>query len=140
MLWVSSHLSLRIPEESLSRLASRAERTQQPPRTLAQRYIEEGLRRDEHPLIVFVDGPAGRRPALLGTGLDVWEVIATVRDNESDAEEAAGYLSLPAHLVQAAITYYGAFKDEVDRWIEVNVREAEEGRRAWEAGRRALET
>ncbi len=137
---MSSHLSLRIPEESLSRLASRAERTRQPPRTLAQRYIEEGLRRDEHPLIVFVDGPAGRRPALLGTGLDVWEVIATVRDNEGDAEEAAGYLSLPAHLVQAAITYYGAFKDEVDRWIEVNVREAEEGRRAWEAGRRALET
>jgi len=136
---MSSHFSLRIPEASLSRLATRAERTHQPPRTLAQRYIEEGLRHDEHPLIHFVDGPAGRRPTVLGAGLDVWEVIATVRDNDGDMDEAAGYLSVPFHLVRAAVTYYGAFRTEVDRWIEANAREAEEGRLAWVAGQRAFE-
>src|SRR3954469_584466 len=41
-------------------------------RTLAQRYVEEGLRMDEHPLVRFVDGPAGRRARLVGTGMDVW--------------------------------------------------------------------
>ena len=38
------------------------------PRTLAQRYVEEGLRMDEHPLVRFVDGPAGRRARLVGPG------------------------------------------------------------------------
>jgi len=35
-----------------------------------------------HPLIRFVDGPTGRRASLVGAGLDVWEVIATIRDND----------------------------------------------------------
>jgi hypothetical protein len=45
---------------------------------LAERYIEEGLRHDEHPLIYFRDREIGRRPALLGTRLDVAEVISTI--------------------------------------------------------------
>ena len=65
-----------------------------PPRTLAQRYVDEGLRREEHPAVHFVDGPAGRRAALVGTGLDVWEVIAVVRDNDGDGAESAAYLEV----------------------------------------------
>jgi hypothetical protein len=63
-----------------------------PERTLAQRYVEEGLRHDAHPLIQFLDGPSGRRASLVGRGLDVWEVVVTVRDNEGSITEAAGYL------------------------------------------------
>jgi uncharacterized protein (DUF433 family) len=109
-----------------------------PARTLAQRYIEEGLRMDEHPLIRFADGPAGRRARLVGTGKDVWEVIATVRDNDGDAAEASHYLEIPLGLVQAAITYYGAHKDEFDEWIELNEHEAAEAHAAWAAGQAAL--
>jgi uncharacterized protein (DUF433 family) len=63
---------------------------------------------DEHPLVRFADGPAGRRARLTGTGKDIWEVIAVVRDNDGDAAEAARYLEIPLGLVQAAITYYAA--------------------------------
>jgi hypothetical protein len=45
-------------------------------------------RMDEHPLIRFADGPAGRRARLVGTGKDVWEIIAVVRDNDGRAAEA----------------------------------------------------
>ena len=93
---------------------------------------------DEHPLIRFTDGPAGRRARLMGTGKDVWEVIATVRDNDGDAPEAAGYLEIPLGLVQAAITYYGAYQDEIDQWIEMNDQEAAEARAAWMAGQAAV--
>lgn len=130
--------SLRLREEVTKRLGARARRVGAAPRTLAQRYIDEGIRQDEHPLIRFVDGPAGRRPALIGTGLDVWEVIATVRDNSGDAEEAAAYLEIPRSLVDAAVTYYGGYRAETDEWIELNEREAEEARSAWLAGRRAI--
>ena len=93
---------------------------------------------DEHPLIRFADGPGGRRARLAGTGKDVWEVIATVRDNGGDASEAARYLEIPLGLVQAAITYYGAYLDEIDQWIEANEQEASEASAAWSAGQAAV--
>lgn len=93
---------------------------------------------DEHPLVRFADGPAGRRARLVGTGKDVWEIIATVRDNNGDAAEAARYLEIPLGLVQAAITYYGAYKEEIDEWIELNENEVAEAHAAWAAGQAAL--
>lgn len=109
-----------------------------PPRTLAQRYVEEGLRMDEHPLVRFVDGPAGRRARMVGTGSDVWEVIAAVRDNRGNVSETATYLDMPLGLVQAATSYYGAYADEIDEWLERNEREATEAQTAWLAGQAAL--
>lgn len=131
-------ISIRLPEATVQRLARRAKRAHMPMRTLAQRYLEEGLRMDEHPLVRFVDGPAGRRARLAGTGKDVWEVIATVRDNDNDLAEAAEYLHLPLGLVQAAVIYYGAYRDEIDELIGDNEREAAQAHAAWEAGRAAL--
>jgi uncharacterized protein (DUF433 family) len=131
-------MSLRLPDPTIERLGDRAQRVQLPPRTLAQRYVEEGLRMDEHPLVRFADGPGGRRARLTGTGSDVWQVVAAVRDNDGDAAETAEYLQLPLGLVQAAVTYYGAYPDEIDRWIERNDREAAEAHSAWLAGQAAL--
>lgn len=130
--------TIRLDGPTRASLESRSARAGEPPRALARRYIEEGLRRDEHPLVHFVDGPAGRRPALLGSGLDVWEVIATVRDSGGDASKAAEYLDLAPHLVGAAVSYYGAYRAEIDAWIEANDREAEVAHSAWIAGRDAI--
>jgi uncharacterized protein (DUF433 family) len=105
------------------------------PRTLAQRYVEEGLRMDEHPLVRFVDGPAGRRARLVGTGSDVWEVIATVKDNDGNIADTVDHLHLPLGLVQAAVGYYGAFVDEIDR----NEHDATHAHNAWLAGQAALQ-
>src|SRR3954462_10353458 len=131
-------VSIRLPLGTLERLDARAAHAQVPPRTLAQRYVEEGLRMDEHPLVRFVDGPAGRRARLVGTGSDVWKAIATVRDNDGDVAAAARYLELPLGLLQAAVAYYGAHREEIDGWIERNEREAAEGHAAWLSGQAAL--
>jgi len=121
--------------ERLRRHARRMGITQ---RTLAQRYVEEGVRHDDHPLIHFLPGVVGRRSVVLGTGLDVWEVIATVRDNENDLAQAASYLGIPLGLVEAAVNYYGEYRDEIDEQIADNEAEYERGYAAWEAGQRAL--
>ena len=86
---------------------------------------------NEHPLIRFAEGPAGRRPALVGSGLDVWEVIAVVRDNDGDEEEAAAYLEISVDLVVAAVAYYNAHELEIDDWIELNARESDAAYAAW---------
>ena len=135
---MSHPLSVRLNDATIARLGKHAKRVHLAPRTLAQRYVEEGLRMDEHPLIRFVEGPAGRRARLVGTGKDVWEVIAAVRDNSGDAVETARYLEIPLGLVQAAITYYGAYRDEIDQWIEANEQETAEAHAAWAAGQAAV--
>jgi uncharacterized protein (DUF433 family) len=135
---MSQPLSVRLSEATIRRLGARARRVHLPPRTLAQRYVEEGLRTDEHPLIRFAEGPAGRRARLLGTGKDVWEVVATVRDNDGDLGEAARYMELPLGLVQAAVSYYGAYPEEIDQWIDLNEQEAAEAHAAYAAGQAAV--
>jgi hypothetical protein len=130
-------LSIRLPEQTVGRLTDRAGRFSMAPRTLAQRYVEEGLRMDDHPLVRYADGPAGRRARLVG-GPDVWEVIAVAHDNDGDLEETAAYLALPLGVVQAAAAYYGAYRQEIDEWIERNRRAVDEAHTALLAGRKAL--
>jgi uncharacterized protein (DUF433 family) len=82
--------------------------------------------------------PSSSRAALLGTQLDVWEVIATVRDNDNDVQAAAEYLNLPVGLVEAAVSYYGEFRDEIDAEIALNEAESQRGLEAYRKGQLAL--
>ena len=68
----------------------------------------------------------------------MWEVIATVRDNGGGAAETARFLEIPLGLVHAAVTYYGAYQDEIDQWIGANEQEAAETHAAWTAGQAAV--
>jgi hypothetical protein len=61
---MSHPLIVRLNDATIARPDKHAKRLHLPPRTLARRYIQEGLRMDEHPLIQFVEGPAGRRARL----------------------------------------------------------------------------
>jgi uncharacterized protein (DUF433 family) len=136
--YMSQPLSVRLSDSTITRLDRHARHLHLAPRTLAQRYVEEGLRMDEHPLIRFTDGPAGRRARIVGTGKDVWEVVQAVRDNDGDAAETAQYLEMPLGLVQAAISYYGAYRNEIDQWIEANDQEVAQAHTAWSAGQEAV--
>ena len=135
---MADHFTLRLAPATRQKLLERARRAHLPERTLAQRYVEEGLRRDAHPLIHFLDGPSGRRASLVGRGLDVWEVIATVLDNEGSVSATAAYLSIPTGLVQAAVAYYGEYRHEIDAEIAANEAEYEHGRAVAAAGEQAL--
>ena len=137
---MSDHFTLRLQTGVGDRLRRHARRMGLAPRPLAQRYVEEGVRHDDHPLIHFLPGVVGRRSVILGTGLDVWEVVATVRDNENDLAETASYLGISLGLVEAAVNYYGEYRDEIDEQIADNEAEYERGYRASEAGREALQT
>jgi uncharacterized protein (DUF433 family) len=135
---VAEHYTLRLAPGTRQRLTEGARRAGLPERTLAQRYLEEGLRHDAHPLIHFLDGPSGRRASVLGRGLDVWEVIATIGDNDGSLAHTADYLQVPAGLVEAAVAYYGEFRVEIDEEIARNESEYERGHAAVAAGERAL--
>jgi len=131
-------LSLRPSARTLERLRERARLLGQKHTVLAERYVAEGVLMDEHPGIHFVDGPMGRRPAVLGTRLDVWEIIAVARDNRGSVEDTATYLEIDPRLVEVATRYYGVNQDEIDDWIGrvEAINAAEEAK--WRAARDAL--
>jgi hypothetical protein len=132
-------LSVRVGRDTAERLEQRSETREKS--SLAKRYIEEGLRMDQHPGIVFRAGPAGRRPALEG-GPDVWEVIRVVKNTpesgEASVRAAAEWMSLPPRKVETAVAYYADHRDEVDDWIERVDREAAQAEAAWHRRQDAL--
>ena len=121
------HRSFRLRPDTSERLERRAAESGETYTSLAERFIDEGLRRIDHPAIDFVDGPAGRRASLVGTGLSVWEVVEVLRANDGSIERTADYLEIPASLVQAAEEYRVSHPAEIERWINRNRALAERG-------------
>jgi uncharacterized protein (DUF433 family) len=130
--------SFRLPAATLARLEQRAQAVGTTRTALAEQFLEEGLRLVEHPGVWFVDGPSGRRAGIAGMGLDVWEVIETIRANAGSIEDAAAYLEIPEGRVRIAARYYAAYPDEIDGWISENRASAERERALGESERRLL--
>jgi hypothetical protein len=104
--------------------------------------VDEGLRSQEHPGIVFRAGPSGRRAALVA-GPDVWEVIAALRSSGARDEKravtaTATEMTLSLAQVQLSLEYYGSFPAEIDEQIAENERAATEALDAWHARQRLL--
>lgn len=87
--------------------------------------VEEGLRMDAHPGVLFRDGPAGRRAVLVG-GPDVWEVVRAIRDaraaeadlsGEALLDLVAGNTGVARRLLDVAVAYYGDYPAEVDALV-----------------------
>jgi hypothetical protein len=133
---------IRIGTETLGALRERSAQTGEPIVRLAQRYIDEGMRLDHHPGIVFRDGPAGRRPVVVG-GPDVWEVIVAARSaperGEKLIEALAERMGAPAERIRVAVRYYAEYPDEVDRWISTVEEEADRLEQTLERERSLLE-
>jgi uncharacterized protein (DUF433 family) len=123
--------SFRFSDALLTSLQERARERGESANALAERYLEEGLRREEHPLVAFREGAAGRRAALVGTRLDVLQVIDTLRESANSVDATAEYLDIPEQYVRAAVRYYAEFRDEVDEWRERMRTIAEREEEAW---------
>lgn len=102
--------------------------------TLAAELIDEGLRMDAHPAIVFRDGPTGRRAAIAG-GPDVAEVIASIIGGDVGVDErrtrASDLMCLSLHLVDAALAYYADHTDAIDEEIAARIEAASLAEAAW---------
>ena len=132
---------MRLHEATLARLEAYARRRGETKTRVGERLIEEGLRMEDHPGIVFRDGPAGRRAALAG-GPDVWEVIQTLQNTGEKGERAIGataeWGSLSPAQVRTAVRYYANHRDEVDERIRLNREEADLEYAAWQREQDAL--
>lgn len=89
---------------------------------------------EDHPGIVFRDGPTGRR-AGLAAGPDVWEVItalgSTGRRGDDAIQATADWSSLSVRQVRDAIAYYNEYPTEIDARVRLNQEEAEAAEARW---------
>lgn len=132
-------MSFRFRPSTVERLRQRVRSSGVTQTDLVERYLLEGMRQDEHPLIHFRGAPDGRRrPMLAGTRLDVADVIGTLRQNENSVEETADYLEIAPELVRAAVSYYAEYKDEIETELAERERMAAEARTRWEREQEAL--
>ena len=137
----SRQFSARLDPSVVDRLERRGARAGLNRSRLAERYLDEGMRMEDHPGIVFRDGPVGRR-AGLARGPDVWEVIAAIRGNGLEGEAAlasiAQWTSLSLAQVRTATRYYAEFPDDIDPWVRRNLEEADEDEERWRREQNAL--
>ncbi len=130
----TKHLSLRLESETFDRLDQQSRRAGQSRSGLAKMLLEEGLRMDVHPGIMFRWGPAGRRPGL-ADGPDVWEVARVFRGLESAGEDivrqSVELTGLTPQQIKTAIRYYADFREEIDDWIDRVDEEADRLEAAW---------
>lgn len=119
---MSVNVSVRLDDRLAERLRLRARAAGESLSDRLRRYAEEGSRRDEHPLITFRDGPAGRRAAVVG-GADVWEIVMWLEDlaNEDDpAQVLAAEQDISRTLIDAALRYREAYSEEVEARIALH--------------------
>lgn len=122
-------VSVRLEPSLLSALRAQARRAGKPVSRVIREMLDESLRMRRYPGINFVEGPAGRRAHLAGTGLDVWEVIELVREYGSAAALREHFPRLPSIAIQVAEAYAREYSDEIGAFLEVNARAPEELRR-----------
>jgi hypothetical protein len=133
--------SIRFDPEVLRRLSGYV--AAHPGTTLSSagnRLVDEALRSQEHPLVIFRDGPAGRRARLAG-GPDVFQIVRAVNSARQaeptlTSTELVGLVSetsgVPEALIRAAIAYWADYPAEVDALVARADEEEARARQRWE--------
>lgn len=113
--------SLRLPEETVKEVESLASSAGTDFSGLARDLLEEAVKLRRCPGITFADGPAGRRARIAGTGIEVWELIATFKGLGEDYENLKeAYHWLSEQQIRAALSYYALYPKEIDKRITSN--------------------
>jgi len=113
--------SLRIPEEIATAIEETAEAAGRDFSAVANEFLSESVKMRRCPGVVFADGATGRRSRVAGTGLDVWEIIATYQSLDRDrARLQAAYHWLTELQLRAALGYNAAYPDEIEQQVARN--------------------
>ena len=113
--------SIRLPEEAVKEIEALASGTGRDFFGIARDLLIEGVKMRRCPGIIFADGPTGRRARIAGSGIDIWEFIATFKgltENYDKLKKAYHWLS--DQQIRSALSYYALYSDEIDDTIARN--------------------
>src|SRR5262245_30042854 len=106
-------------------VAEEARRLKRPRGALVQEYVSEAIRTRRYPGIAFRGDDYRRRAWVIGTGLDVWEIVALMNDFADERKLAQEYELAPGQ-IRIALAYYQEFPEEIDDLVARGRRSEEE--------------
>ena len=128
----SEPFSMRLSQVTDELVTREARRTRRSKGAVVESLAEEALRTRRFPGIAFRGTDWNRRPWVMGTALDVWEIVAATRGYASP-QEAAEATDVHEPHVRLALAYYEAFPQEIDDAIAENSRPLDQLRREYPA-------
>jgi uncharacterized protein (DUF433 family) len=135
---LDARINTRVPQRVKDDLTAVSRRRRLEESELARTLLDEALRREKHPGIVFRTTPTGREAAIEGRRLYVWQIIETVRASQGDEQQAADSLGLRPEQVRNAVDYYVEYDAEIDRLIVLTYEDADRARQLSERRQQAL--
>jgi hypothetical protein len=82
--------SIRLPEEAIKEIEALASGTGKDFSGITRDLFIEAVKMRRCPGVTFADGPTGRRAKIAGTGIDIWEFIATFKGLGENYENLKG--------------------------------------------------
>ena len=108
--------SIRLRSEDDRFVSDEARRLKRPRGSLVEEYATESIRSRRYPGIAFRGDDHRRRAWVVGTGLDIWEVVALMRDFDDERQLVEQYGLAPGQ-VRIALAYSKEFGEEIDELI-----------------------
>ena len=113
--------SLRLAPETTKEIEQMAKETGKDFSNVTKDLLQEAIKMRRCPGILFAEGTGGRRARVAGTGIEVWEVIATYKSvKENFKRVRKSYHWLSPEQIKAALGYYTIYPQEIDRLIKQN--------------------
>lgn len=121
----STPISVRLSKGLEDQIDQEARRTGRSRSAVLEGLAGEALRTRQFPGIAFRGTDWERRAWMIGTALDVWQIVEAHRDVGSVSELAAGGAA-SARQIELALAYAGRFGEEIDRAVADNRRSLEQ--------------
>jgi len=118
--------SVRFSAATDRAIAAEAKRLNRSKSSIVEALAEEAMRIRRFPGIAFRGEDSRRRPWVIGTGLDVWEIVEMLQDYGSAAALIKGHEFIDERQARLAQAYYDAYPAEIDEAIAENRRPIEE--------------
>ncbi len=113
--------SLRLSEGIVREIDEISKETKRDFTAVTNELLEEAIKAHRCPGIIFSEGVSGRRARIAGTGIEVWELIATYKSlGKSIKRLAQSYHWLTEQQIKAAIGYNTLYSEEIDELIAAN--------------------
>lgn len=115
--------TIRIPDATRAVIEEVARRGGRDFSSVANEMLTEAVKMRRVPGIVFADSPVGRVARVAGTGIEVFEILATFRGLSEDWDQLKqAYHWLSEQQLRAALAYAKAYPDEIDGQLAANDR------------------
>jgi len=123
--------SIRLSAPTDELVADEARRSRRSKSSIVEELTEESARMRRFPGIGFRDEHPRRRPWVIGTGLDVWELIDLLESYGSAEAVVEDFPLVTERHIRLAATYRDAYPEEIDEAIAENRRPADELQRLY---------